>query len=182
MSGRSRARATPVPSVIRPEAPADQAAISEVVTTAFGRENEARLVELIRASDRYVAELSLVAEQDDVIVGHAMFSYVILRSAEDVEVIALAPVSVAPAWQSKGVGGALIREGIARCDARGEPLVHVLGHPAYYPRFGFERSRPYGIEPADERTPDGATMVIKLSAYEERYRGRIVYPPAFDVT
>jgi len=168
--------------LIREETEADYARIAEVVEAAFGRANEARLVEAIRASDAYVPELALVAEADGEVVGHVMFSYVTLRGDEDRRVLCMAPVSVAPAWQSKGVGGALVREGIARCEARGEPLVHVLGHPGYYPRFGFERARPHGIEPADPRTNDAAFMMIKLSAYDARYRGRIVYPPAFDVT
>ena len=140
------------------------------------------MVEAIRASDAYVPELALVAEAGGEVVGHVMFSYATLRGDEERRVLCMAPVSVAPAWQSKGVGGALIREGIARCEARGEPLVHVLGHPGYYPRFGFEPARPHGIEPADARTPDGASMMIKLSAYDARYRGRLVYPPAFEVT
>ena len=168
--------------LIREETEADYARIAEVVEAAFGRANEARLVEAIRASDAYVPELALVAEADGEVVGHVMFSYATLRGDEDRRVLCMAPVSVAPAWQSKGVGGALVREGIARCEARGEPLVHVLGHPGYYPRFGFERARPHGIEPADPRTNDAAFMMIKLSAYDARYRGRIVYPPAFDVT
>lgn len=167
---------------IREEAESDYARIAEVVEAAFGRPNEARLVELIRASEHYVPELALVAVADGEVIGHVMFSYATLRGAEERRVLCMAPVSVAPAWQSKGVGGALVRQGLARCEVRGEPLVHVLGHPGYYPRFGFERSRPHGIEPADERTPDGATMLLKLSAYDARYRGRIVYPPAFEVT
>jgi len=167
---------------IREEREDDYARIAEVVDAAFGRPNEARLVEAIRASDAYVPELALVAEADDEVVGHVMFSYVTLQGDEERRVLCMAPVSVAPAWQSRGAGGAVIREGVARCDARGEPLVHVLGHPGYYPRFGFERARPLGIEPADERTPDAASMVIKLLAYDARYRGRIVYPPTFDVT
>lgn len=167
---------------IREEAEGDYSRIAEVVEAAFGRAVEARLVEAIRASDAYVPELSLVAMADGELIGHVMFSYATLRGDEDRRVLCMAPVSVAPAWQSKGAGGALVREGLARCEARGEPLVHVLGHPGYYPRFGFEQSRPHGIEPADERTRDGATMIIKLSAYDARYRGRMVYPPAFDVT
>lgn len=168
--------------LIREETEGDYARIAEVVEAAFGRANEARLVEAIRASPYYVPELSLVAHAGGEVVGHVMFSYATLRGDEDRRVLCMAPVSVAPAWQSKGVGGAMIREGLARCEARGEPLVHVLGHPAYYPRFRFAPARPHGIEPADPRTNDGAFMMIKLSAYDARYRGRIVYPPAFDVT
>lgn len=167
---------------IREEAEADYARIAEVVEAAFGRPNEARLVEAIRVSDAYVPELALVADVDGEVVGHVMFSYATLRGDEDRRVLCMAPVSVAPGWQSKGVGGALIREGLARCEARGEPLVHVLGHPGYYPRFGFEPARPHGIEPADPRTNDAAFMMLPLSTYDPSIRGRMVYPPAFDAT
>src|SRR3990172_4376890 len=91
---------------IREENESDYAAIAEVVEAAFGRPNEARLVELIRASDAYVPELSLVAEVDGAVVGHVMFSYVTLRAEEELRVLCMAPVSVAPAWQGGGGGGA----------------------------------------------------------------------------
>jgi putative acetyltransferase len=137
----------------------------------------------VRASDNYVPELSLVAEVEGTVIGHVMFSYAALeRENDSVRVLVMAPVSVAPEWQSRGAGGAMIRAGIERAEARGEPLVQVLGHPGYYPRFGFERARQHGIEPPSPQVPDAAFMLLKLSAYDERYRGRIVYPPAFDVT
>ena len=153
-----------------------------MVEAAFGRPNEARLVELIRASEHCVPELALVAEQEGAVVGHVMFSYVTLRGAQEYRVLSLAPAAVAPAWQRRGVGSAVIREGLQRAEARGEPLVIVEGHPAYYPRFGFERARPHGIEPPSPDIPDAAFMVSLLPNYDRRYRGQVVYPPAFDVT
>ncbi len=141
----------------------------------------AQLVELIRASDRYVPELALVAEEDGVVVGHVMFSYVTLRGDEERDVLELAPVAVAPKRQRRGIGGALIRAGIEGAKARNEPLVVVLGHPTYYPRFGFEPAREHGIEPpSPEMEP--AFMVLPLPKYDECYRGRVVFPAAFDVT
>ncbi len=164
---------------VRPESPDDYASIAAVVEAAM-RPNEVRLVELIRASERYVPDLALVAEQDGAVVGHAMFSYVTLRGEEEFDVLELAPVAVEPAWQNRGIGSALIREGIERAEVRREPLIAVLGHASYYPRFGFEPARGFGIDPPSSETPDANFMVLRLSGYEERYRGQIAYPPAFD--
>ena len=171
-----------MPILIRPERPEDHDAVRRITAAAFGREIEARLVDLIRASENYVPELSLVAEEDGAVVGHTMLSYVGLEGEETFRVLALAPVSVAPERQNDGIGGALVRRAVELADARGEPLVQLLGHPDYYPRFGFEQGRPLGIEPPGPAVPDAAFMVRKLSAYDERYRGRIVYPPAFNET
>jgi len=170
-----------VPLLIRPERPADYDAIARVTAAAFERENEARLVELVRASGNYVPELSLVAD-DGEIVGHTMLSYARLTGDEAYDVLVLAPVSVTPERQQQGIGSALIERAIELADARGAPLVQLLGHPSYYPRFGFEPARAHGIEPPDPRIPDAAFMVRKLSSYHPRYRGRLTYPPAFDVT
>ncbi len=167
---------------IRPERPADYDRIAVVVAAAFGRENEARLVGLLRDLPNYVPELALVAEEDGAVVGHIMISYVTLQGDEARQVLSLAPVAVAPERQGEGIGGALIREAVARADALGEPLVVLQGHPAYYPRFGFERARPLGIEPPGPHVPDAAWMARKLSKYDARWCGRVVYPPAFAET
>ena len=140
------------------------------------------MVELIRASERYVSELALVAEDNGAIIGHVMFSYVTLRGAEEFEVLQLSPVAVTPAQQNRGTGGALILAGIEKADARREPLIVVLGHPPYYPRFGFEPAHEHGIEPPSPAMAGPAFMVLRLSAYQERYRGQVIFPPAFDVT
>ena len=131
----------------------------------------------------YLPELALVAEIDAEITGHILISYVTLKSDDKkFRVLSLAPLAVTPERQNSGIGSALVGAGLEIADKRGEPLVVVLGHPAYYPRFGFEVASGYGIEPPYDGVPDAAFMVRRLSAYDERYRGRIVYPPAFDVT
>ncbi len=128
-------------------------------------------------------ELSLVAERAGAVVGHVMFSYVTLRRAHDEKrVLILSPLAVSPAAQREGIGSALVRAGAAGAEARSEPLVIVEGIPSYYPRFGFERARALGIEPPSPQIPDAAWMARKLSNYDARWRGRVVYPPAFDVT
>jgi len=169
--------------IIRPEQLEDYEAIARVVRAAFeGRPNEARLVELLRAPPTYIPELALVAGEDGAIVGHIMISYATLEGDETRQVLSLAPVSVAPERQGEGIGGALMRESIARADALGEPAIVLLGHPMYYPRFGFESARALGIEPPSPRFPDAAWMARKLSKYDARWRGRGVYPSAFAET
>ncbi|MEX2245203.1 MAG: N-acetyltransferase [Dehalococcoidia bacterium] len=182
MIGGDRQNATTHP-LIRAERPEDHKAIARVVEAAFGRPSEARLVELVRASEHYVPELALVAEDGGAIRGHVMFSYCWLNGeGAPRRVLCMAPVSVEPPYQRNGIGGKLIEEGLHIADARGEPLVHVLGHAAYYPRFGFRSARSLGIEPPDPSIPDGVFMAKPLAGYHPAVRGRIEYPPAFQET
>jgi putative acetyltransferase len=167
--------------IIRPERTSDYDGIAAVVEAAFKQPDEARLVEALRRAGHVVPELTLVAEDESDIVGHVMQSYVTLRGDEDRRVLALAPLAVAPARHRDGIGGALMRETIRRADERGEPLIVLLGHPAYYPRFGFENARALGVEPPAPAFPDAAFMVRKLAAYDERYRGTVIYPPEWGI-
>jgi putative acetyltransferase len=166
---------------VRPEQPGDFEAIAAVVEAAFGRVLEARLVEAIRASDDFVAELALIAEADGEIVGHTMLSY---STVEDVarRVLQLSPLAVRPDRQRAGVGSALVRTALRRADKLGEPLVVVLGIPAYYPRFGFRPSSQLGLAAPDPATPDAEFMAVPLTAYDPTIRGRVVFSPAFDLT
>lgn len=163
---------------IRPETPADHVAIAEVNTLAFGRANEARLVDRIRQSEQYVPALSLVAEAQGQVVGHILFSYVNLEGSNPRPVLSLAPMAVHPDWQGKGVGSALVEAGLQAADRMDEPLVVVLGHRNFYPRFGFEPSLRYGIEPPFP-VDEAVFMVCPLANYSPQLRGRIAYPPAF---
>lgn len=163
---------------IRPETPADHRAVAQVNTLAFGRANEARLVERIRQSEHYVPALSLVAQAKGQVVGHTLFSYVKLEGSNPRQVLSLAPMAVHPEWQGRGVGSALVEAGIEAAERMGEPLVVVLGHPGFYPRFGFEPSVRYGIEPPF-KVDEAVFMVRPLAGYSPELRGRITYPPAF---
>jgi putative acetyltransferase len=165
-----------VESWIRPETPADVDAVFALTAAAFGRAEEARLVDAIRASDRYVGELSLVAVDGGKVVGHVMLSYADLDGRD---VLQLSPLSVAPDRQGEGIGSALSRKALRLANERGEPLVVVLGHPTYYPRFGFRPASSLGIEPPDPSMPDEAFMVIPLGAYDRALRGKVTFPPAF---
>ncbi len=167
---------------VRPERPADRAAIAAVVEAAFGSPAEARLVAAIRASDNFIDDLSLVAERDEEILGHVMISHVGLRTAErTVPVASLSPLAVAPTRQREGVGSALVHEVTTAADARGEPLVVLEGSPDYYGRLGFEHSVPLGITiDLPSWAPSEAAQLMRLGNYDPAIRGHIVYPPAFD--
>lgn len=172
---------------IRPETPLDCQAIAQVNLLAFGQENEARLVERIRASKQFVPELSLVADIGGAVVGHILFSYVDLVGEETWQVLALAPLAVQPAFQNQGIGSKLVAQGLEAADAISPPgiapltaqvLVVVLGYAHFYARFGFEPASRYGIEPSFA-VPEEAYLVKPLR-YRQHYRGKVVYPPAFD--
>jgi putative acetyltransferase len=163
---------------IRPETGHDHEAIAKVTRAAFGKVREARIIDAIRRSDGFVPELSLVAELEGVVVGHVMLSYVELGD-ESRRVLELGPMSVTPERQRKGIGSALVEEALDRADARGEPLVLVLGHPTYYPRFGFRPASELGIAPPDPGIRDEVFMAVRLRGYEPSLRGRVVLPPAF---
>jgi putative acetyltransferase len=121
---------------IRQESERDILAIRDVNRRAFDEEDEARLVDDLRGGGH--ARLSLVAEEDGRIVGHIMFSEAVIRTEEgEVGVLALGPVAVAPERQGKGIGSALVRTSLDRCARTGHRIVVLLGHPNYYPRFGF---------------------------------------------
>ena len=166
---------------IRPESPADFPQISDLVIAAFGQPDEARLIELIRQSPHYVPELALVAEEEGQIVGQLMLSRIGLASNPPSQVLDLAPMAVTPARQRSGVGSALVTHALGEADRRREPLVVVLGHPGYYPKFGFEPASRHGIYPPWPNIPDAAFMVALLSGYKQHYRGTVIYPPAFDI-
>jgi putative acetyltransferase len=162
--------------VLRPEVPEDFVAITNLHALAFGRPNEAKLVEQIRKSDRYIPQLSLVAELDAQIVGHILLSYVDLA---DRKALSLAPIAVHPEHQNHGIGSDLIRLSLAEAERLGELIVIVLGNPKFYRRFGFETSTEYGIRsPFD--VPDEFFMVKYLTEMKPNLDGTVIYPPAFD--
>jgi putative acetyltransferase len=165
--------------IIRAETDADHAAIRRINDDAFGETLEGDLVELIRASDRYVPELSLVAVSEGQSLGHVISSYVDVVA--DVpgtrRVLQVGPIAVVPSHQRQGVGSALMHETIRIADARGEPLLLIEGDPRYYGRFGFRRADESGIEPPEGAHGPQYFMMRPLSAYDPALRGHAVYPP-----
>ena len=126
--------------VIRPEIAADIPTISLIHTRAFGyRVAEACIVDFHRHNPRFDPKFSLVAEWDGEVVGHALFSpHSLQLLGETVNALNLAPISIDPAWQKRGIGGALLEEGHRLARANNYALIFLLGHPDYYPRFGYQ--------------------------------------------
>lgn len=158
---------------IRPEKPSEFDAIDDVVRSAFGQQDEVDLVHRIRSLDSYVPELALVASEEGEIIGHIMLSYAQLGAKR---VLQLAPLAIVPKRQHEGIGSSLTRVSLGMAEQRGEPLVLVLGHPEYYPKFGFESARAKGIEPSTPDIPDEAWMVRTLTAYDPSLKGTAVFP------
>ena len=164
--------------IIRPETPEDKAAIRHVNEKAFVQKEEAEIIEKLR--NRGVLTISMVALQDNQVVGHIAFSLVKVESEHSsFEAISLAPMSVLPAYQRQGIGSQLVHAGLEECRRIGHKLVVVLGHPNYYPRFGFVPASTYGIK-SEYDVPDEAFMVLGLrqGAFSGR-SGIVKYQPAF---
>lgn len=151
--------------------------IHEVHLQAFAPSTqEARLVDELRAEGATVADLCLVAVQGEEVAGHICLSRAQLDSGSTI--LVLAPMSMLPGLQRQGVGSALVREALNRARQTEFPLVSVLGHPAYYPRFGFEPAGPLGLVAPFEVPPE-AWMAHRLPAYRADARGEVVYAGAF---
>jgi putative acetyltransferase len=144
-----------------------------VNASAFGRPAEAQIVEALRVNGKVV--LSLVAELEGRIVGHALFSraYIEAESGTRVEA-ALGPLAVLPERQRRGIGSALVRRGLEECRALGFGAVFLLGDPAYYGRFGFQPARAYGLRYAGHLDRDEAFQAVELRPGALRGLGGVV--------
>ncbi|HEY8504278.1 MAG TPA: GNAT family N-acetyltransferase, partial [Gemmataceae bacterium] len=161
----------------RPETPADREAVRRVNRLAFGRDDEADLVDALR--DGGFARVSLVAEVGGEVVGHILFSELPIRTDRGtVPALALAPLAVLPGYQRRGVGSALVRAGLEACRKAGHRIVLVLGHPGFYPRFGFSAKL---AEPLASPFGGGeAWMALELAPGAlAGVTGRAEYPPPF---
>ncbi len=167
--------------LIRDEEPCDTRPVFEIVRKAFGRTDEARLVDALRQAG--AATLSLVAVENGAVAGHILFSPVRLEPPDGPPVAGagLAPVCVLPERQRLGIGSTLVHTGLARLRETGHRWVAVLGHPDYYPRFGFRPASAFGLRCAFE-APANAFMVLPLvtGALDGCGGGLIRYRPEFD--
>lgn len=166
---------------IRTEAARDRAAILAIQEAAFGRPNEAALVDALRRAASPL--LSLVAETAGEVVGHVLLSPVAIESAPATRASAgLAPLAVHPSAQRRGIGGALVRAGLARCAGPGWRAVFLVGSPVYYARFGFRPAAPLGFSYGDPAF-DPALQVVELEAGAlDGCGGRVRFHPAFAAT
>ena len=137
----------------------DRDAVRAVNAAAFETPAEADLVDALRQQASPL--ISLVAEENAKVVGHIMFSPVSFLDHHDLKVMALAPMAVAPMQQRKGIGSALVRAGLDQCRQLNCAAVVVLGHPEYYPRFGFSPASRFGID-SEYDVPEEVFMAMEL--------------------
>ncbi len=157
----------------------DRSAIRTINEAAFGGPDEADLVDKLRADGHVLS--SLVAELDAGLVGHILFSRMWIRSQAGalVSAVALAPMAVLPEHQRRGIGGQLLRYGLEVLRRRGQKIVIVVGHPTYYPRFGFSTEKTQSLK---SPFPAEALMAIELSTGAlGGIQGSVVYPTAFGI-
>ena len=174
---------------IRAETATDYAAVHEVNKLAFGGEGESRLVEALRKSRYFCQKLSLVAVKDQKVVGHILFSPAVIervveigKKAEnnDVPVLVLAPMAVLPEFQRQGIGSQLILHGLEECKRLGFGIAILIGHPGFYPRFGFMPARARGLECIYKVSNEAFLVAELVPGALKGVRGMVGYPVEFD--
>ena len=177
----------PVPPVVtiraeRDDDPLDVAAVRAVELAAFPTDAEAKLIDALRASGAYTDGWSLVAEVDDQVVGHCLLTAATLERPDGTRVtgrvVALGPIAVVPAWQSRRIGAKLMHAALELLVREGVAAIVLLGHPTYYPRFGFKPARSQGLRPPDA-WPDEAWMACRLPAWTPDDVGVVRYAQPF---
>ncbi|WP_058043427.1 GNAT family N-acetyltransferase [Streptomyces roseifaciens] len=164
--------------ITRAETSADIPAVRDIVLAAFDTPLEAGLVDALRTDSSWIEGLSIVAtDTDGKPVGHALLTRCHI---DDVPALCLAPVSVLPEYQRTGAGSAAIRAALEAAKGMGERFVTVLGHPAYYPRFGFTRASAHGIGLTID-VPDEAMMALALDAGHPLPAGTVRYAAPFGI-
>jgi putative acetyltransferase len=162
--------------VVRAETAEDIPAVRRVNELAFGQPAEADLVDALRANAR--PHVSLVAVSEGQVVGHIFFSPVTLEADDSALILGLGPMAVVPGRQNQGVGSRLVREGLEECRRIGCDVVVVVGHPEYYPRFGFVPASRKGLR-CEYPVPDEVFMVAELKPNALSGKGLVRYRPEF---
>lgn len=168
---------------IRQETSDDFKEVFEVNQIAFGRDNEAKLVDGLRNNPTvFIPELSLVATNNNKIIGHILFTKIIIKdnNGNINESLGLAPMAVRPEFQKNGIGRQLIKQGFKVAEKLGFKSVIVLGHEHYYPKFGFEPAEKWDIK-APFNVPSNAFMAIELEQGGlDNISGTVFYPKEFE--
>jgi putative acetyltransferase len=167
---------------VRPEQGRDAAAIHELVRQAFGRKLEANLVDTLRSSDAYLPELALVAVRGDEVTGYVMVTRqpIVTDHGEEMISTILGPLAVQPDHQNRGIGSLLTTAAIEQARTLGFGSMILIGHPTYYPRFGFRPASTWGLRFA-QPIRDDVFMAIELTPGAlAAAAGTVTLSPAFD--
>lgn len=174
--------AEPLDVSVRLEVSGDEPAVRDVELAAFTGPEEAEIVERIRSEAPDGWQSLVAVDATGRIVGHLLLSPCAVEDDEGgrvATVLAVGPVAVLPAVQYRGVGSSLMYAAMSLAMARAVPALVLLGHPSYYPRFGFTPARDAGLEPPADAWPDEAWMARRLPAWDDSMRGTVRYPEAF---
>jgi len=171
---------------IRKEKSFDHNWVVELTEKAFesleiSDHNEGKLVDKLRKAPTFIEELSLVAELNGQVVGHILFTPIIIdNGVQQFQSLVLAPVSVLPEFQKMGIGGQLILAGHQKAVELGFQSVILIGHPGYYPRFGYKPASTWGIKTHYELPSDDVFMAVELTEGAlSNVSGMVVFPPEF---
>jgi len=166
---------------LRKEEAKDFQNIAMVNDVAFGRKAESKLIDTLRNTKEFIPDLSAIAEVDGKVIGHILFYPITINEGEKKHIsLALAPMSIIPAFHKKSIGKLLVIYGLQAAKNLGHKSVIVLGHPSYYPKFGFEPASKWNIK-SPFPAPDEAFLAIELEKGSlEKVAGTVVYPKAFD--
>lgn len=171
---------------IRQETPDDYARVIELTAKAFetmpfSEGDEDKLVDMLRKATTFIPELSLVAEFDSQLVGHILFTPLVIDNGQQqFQSLVLGPVSVLPEFQKQGIGGQLIIAGHQKASNLGFQSVILIGHPEYYPRFGYKTASGFGLKVAMELPSDDVFMAVELAENAlSGVTGMVIFPPEF---
>jgi predicted N-acetyltransferase YhbS len=166
--------------LIREERKNDYDEIKKINDLAFGQENEGKMIEALRKTLDYNSKLLLVAERKEKIVGYILFYPIKIKNEiEEFTVLSLAPMAVYPEYQNKGIGSKLVKRGIEVAKKYDFNAVIVVGHPRYYPRFGFRPASNWGIK-LPFNVPDNVFLALELKENSlKNCNGTVVYPKEY---